>query len=178
MERNMTLKRTVMMMGAALLLGSAAAMAQVVPAEPINEGTTPGLVMAGSSSAADLPQPALKFINHYFKGLDISKVERQYAKGLYDVDFANGLEIEFNNQGKVMEIDAPDGMALAPSVVRALMSHKAYENLKRNGSVKFINSIDLTYNRGKLVKVETVAAAPQDIVMDFNGNIVLVEEDD
>lgn len=174
----MTLKRTMTMMGAALLLGSATAMAQVVPAEPINEGSTPGLVMAGSSSASQLPQPALKFINQYFKGLDISKVEREYAKGTYDVDFVNGLDIEFNNQGKVVEIDAPDGMALAPSVIRALVSHKAYENLKRNGSLKLVNSIDLTYNRGKLVKVETVAAMPQEIVMDFNGNIVLVEEDD
>lgn len=172
------MKRTFTLVAAALLLGSAASMAQVVPAEPINEGSTPGLVMAGSASAADLPQPALKFINHYFKGMDISQVKREYTKGAYDVDFANGLEIEFNNQGKVIEIDAPDGMALAPAVVRALVSHKAYENLKRNGSVKLINSIDLSYNRGKLVKVETVAAMPQDIVLDLNGNIVLVEVDD
>lgn len=169
------MRRMISLVAAAMLLGSGAAMAQVVPSEPIYEGGEPGIAVSGTASATDLPQPALKFICHYFPGLDISQVKKQYTNGAYDVDFANGLEIEFSSQGNVLEIEAPEGKVLSPAVIRSIMPHRAYDKLKRSGALSRINSIDLGYNNGKLVKIETVAVAPQDIVLDLNGNVVLVE---
>lgn len=163
---------------AATFIGASAMMAQVVPSKPIALGSNPGIVMSGSASASDLPQPALKFISNNFPGLNISKVEREFAKGTYDVKFVNGTEMEFNNQGKVLEIDAPDGTVISPAVLQKILPGKAFKNLKRQGAINLINSVDFTYSKGKLVKVETIAAQPQDIVLDMNGNIVLVEVDD
>lgn len=168
------------MMKSKALLGVAVAVLLAAPAIPAQmvPDSNPGIVMSGSSSVSDLPQPALKFLNKFYKNVNVSKVEREFAKGLYDVDLADGTDIEFNNDGRVTEIEAPDGKTLAPDLLRHLMSHKAFDNLKKNGRLNSVESIDFTYNGGKLIKVETAASQPQEMVFDIYGNIVLVEVDD
>lgn len=142
-------------------------------------GGEPGIVVSSSSSSiSDLPQPALKFLSHHYKGVNVSKVEREYLPNTFDVKLADGTEVEFNADGKVIEIDAPDGTALKPGLVRDLVGRKMYDNLKHNGQANSVESIDFTYQNGKLIKVETASVASQELIFDLNGNLVIVNVDD
>lgn len=142
-------------------------------------GGEPGIAISGSSSSiSDLPQPALKFLSHHYKGVNVTKVEREFLPNTFDVKLTDGTEIDFNSEGKVIEIDAPDGGALKPSLVRELVGRKMYDNLKSNGQARNVDSIDFTYQNGKLIKVETTAVASQELIFDLNGNLVIVNEDD
>lgn len=142
-------------------------------------GGNPGIVMSSeSTSISDLPQPALKFLSHHYKGVNVSKVKRDYIPNTFDVNMADGTEIEFNAQGKVIEIDAPDNTALKPALVRELVGRKMFDNLKKNGQANNVESIDFTYKNGKLIKVETSSIASQELIFDLNGNLVIINADD
>ena len=84
----------------ALAIPAANAQQQQMPRE---YGGNPGIVVSSeSSSISDLPQPALKFLSHYYKGVNVSKVKRDYIPNTFDVDLADGTEIEFDAQGKIL----------------------------------------------------------------------------
>ena len=167
------MKKIILSIAAVMTLGFGAASMQAAPQE-----MGPGIVMAGSSSVSDLPQPALKFLSRHFKGVNVSKVDREYAQRTFEVDLENGVEIEFSNSGKVLEIDAPEGYALNPQIVKGLVGRKMFGNLVKSGSANKVNSIDFTESKGKRVKVKTIASQPQKILFDLSGNILLIQPDD
>lgn len=159
-----------------LAIPAANAQQQQMPRE---YGGNPGIVVSSeSSSISDLPQPALKFLSHYYKGVNVSKVKRDYIPNTFDVDLADGTEIEFDAQGKILEIDAPDNAVLKAGLVRDLVGRKMYDKLKSNGQANNVESIDFTYQNGKLIKVETASLASQELIFDLNGNLVIIDVDD
>ena len=160
----------------ALAIPAANAQQQQMPRE---YGGNPGIAVSGeSSSISDLPQPALKFLSHYYKGVNVSKVKRDYIPNTFDVDLADGTEIEFDAQGKILEIDATDNAVLKACLVRDLVGRKMYDKLKSNGQANNVESIDFTYQNGKLIKVETASLASQELIFDLNGNLVIIDVDD
>lgn len=160
----------------ALAIPAANAQQQQMPRE---YGGNPGIVVSSeSSSISDLPQPAFKFLSHYYKGVNVSKVKRDYIPNTFDVDLADGTEIEFDAQGKILEIDAPDNAVLKAGLVRDLVGRKMYDKLKSNGQANNVESIDFTYQNGKLIKVETASLASQELIFDLNGNLVIIDVDD
>lgn len=160
----------------ALAIPAANAQQQQMPRE---YGGNPGIAVSGeSSSISDLPQPALKFLSHYYKGVNVTKVKRDYIPNTFDVDLADGTEIEFDAQGKILEIDAPDNAVLKSGLVRDLVGRKMYDKLKSNGQANNVESIDFTYQNGKLIKVETASLASQELIFDLNGNLVIIDVDD
>lgn len=160
----------------ALAIPAANAQQQQMPRE---YGGNPGIAVSSeSSSISDLPQPALKFLSHYYKGVNVNKVKRDYIPNTFDVDLADGTEIEFDAQGKILEIDAPDNAVLKAGLVRDLVGRKMYDKLKSNGQANNVESIDFTYQNGKLIKVETASLASQELIFDLNGNLVIIDVDD
>lgn len=142
-------------------------------------GGDPGIAVSSTStSISDLPQAALKFLSHYYKGVNVTKVKRDYVPNTFEVDLADGTEIEFNQDGKILEIDAPDNTVLKPGLVHDLVGRKMYDKLKSNGMANNVEAIDFTYQNGKLIKVETAAVASQELVFDLNGNLVIIDVDD
>ena len=120
-------------------------------AEPqINNGM-PGIVMAGSQNYNKIPEKARKFVDKHFKGTAVSKCEQYFAKGQYEVELANGVDIDFNRKGEVLEIDAPDNTSLAQSVVEDLLHHGAYNRLVKDGYVNNVESIE--FRKGRAVEV-------------------------
>ena len=127
-------------------------------AEPqINNGM-PGIVMAGSQNYNKIPEKARKFVDKHFKGTAVSKCEQYFAKGQYEVELANGVDIDFNRKGEVLEIDAPDNTSLAQSVVEDLLHHGAYNRLVKDGYVNNVESIE--FRKGRAVEVEIGIEGP------------------
>lgn len=114
----------------------------------------PGIAVAGSTDAASLPDAAKKFLDKHYKHVATSKVEKEYVDGSYEVDLANGVEIDFNSAGRITSIEAPDnGAALDENVVKDILPHKAFQELKKVGQNKNVEEID--FKDGKLYEVET-----------------------
>ena len=58
---------------------------------------------AASVPVALVPAPIATYLNTNFPGVAITKIDKE--RNGYDVDLANGLELKFNNQGALMEMD-------------------------------------------------------------------------
>ncbi len=58
---------------------------------------------AASVPAALVPAPIATYLNANFPGVAITKIDKE-SNG-YDVDLASGLELKFNSQGALMEMD-------------------------------------------------------------------------
>ena len=104
---------------------TAVAMSAAVPSLTFRaEAQTPGIVMAGSENYSGMPKGARRFIDKHFKGVGVKSCERYFAKGTYEVELANGVDIEFDSNGKVKEIDVPKGALLSIDIVKELLPGK------------------------------------------------------
>lgn len=142
-------------------------------ASQVNNGM-PGIVLAGSQNYSKIPAKARKFVDKHFKGVTVSKCEQYYAKGKYEVELANGVDIDFNNAGDVIEIDAPDNSYLAPSVVKELLHRSAYSHLEKQGLAGTVESIE--FRKGKAVEVEVGIEGPDTFIFDIDGNFIAIED--
>lgn len=72
------------------------------------------------------------------------KVEKDFTPVEYDVVLADGIEIEFDAKGTVMEIDAPDGGVLGADVLKGVVPDKAMKKLKEIGAENLITDVKRT----------------------------------
>lgn len=129
----------------ALALIALAVAAPAAPAQRIPTG--PGPAIAGSATSNQLPEQARKFLEKHYRNVAVTKIEREFAAGTYEVDLADGTDIEFDSTGKVKEIDSSDrGPALSKDVVKAVLPHKAYKRIEAAGQAANVDEID--YERG------------------------------
>lgn len=131
----------------------------------------PGIVISGSENYNSLPKDAQNFVKKHFKNLSVVKCEKYFAKGKYEIELSDGIDIEFDSKGKVMEIDAPDGKCLPAVVVKDLIHGKAYKRLEKDGFATMVESIDFD-RRGKAVEVEINMPEPDVYVFNIDGNFI------
>lgn len=154
----------------AILFGAATAVAQA----PINTGGNPGIVMAGSQNYSQLPEKARHFIEKHFKDVGVRSCEKYFAKGKYEVELANGIDIDFDSKGNVIEVDAPGNTMLSTEVVKELLPSKAYDRLVKDGFGSMVESVE--FNRGKVYEVELNVPSPDTYVFDINGVFLAIED--
>lgn len=160
-------------LAAATVVGLTATFFTTQAVAQVNNGM-PGIVMAGSQDYSQIPEKARKFVEKHFKGINVSKCERYYAKGKYEVELANGVDINFDTKGQVMDIDAPDNSFLAASVVKDVLHHNAYKRLEQQGVANKVESIE--FRKGKAVEVEVGIPDPDTFIFDINGNFLVMED--
>lgn len=136
--------------------------------------SAPGIVVAASQNAGNLPDKAKKFIDKHFKDVTIVKCEQYFAKGKYEVELANGVDIEFNTKGDVVEIDAPDNAYLAPSLAKELLHDSAFARLEKDGRIDRIESIE--FKKGRAVEVEVDMPGPDTYVFDIQGVFISIQD--
>ncbi|MDE6555775.1 MAG: PepSY-like domain-containing protein [Duncaniella sp.] len=136
--------------------------------------TTPGIVTEASQSDSQLPSSATRFIDKHFRGIDIDKCERYFAKDRFEVELNNGIDIEFDSNGTVTEIDAPSGATLAPALIKDLVPVKTFRHLAQNNMLSQVESI--SYRHGKFYEVELDAPAADVVIFDLKGNFVKFED--
>lgn len=141
---------------------------------PRLNGSNPGIVMAGSQNYESIPSKAKHFVEKHFKGVGITKCEQYFAKGKYEVELSNGVDIEFNTKGEVTEVDAPDNAFLPTSVVRDLLHRSAYSHLEKDGLEAKVESIE--FKKGKAVEVEVSIPDPDTFIFDIDGNFIAIQD--
>lgn len=164
-----------------LLSIAAIAVAALMPATILaqqprnNAGSNPGIALAGSQNYQQLPEGARKFINRHFKNVGITSIERYFAKGTYEVELANGIDIEFDNKGTIREIDAPDAMVLSSEVVKDVLPGKSFRRLNDAGLASSVESIEFN-RRGKAIEVELAINDPDTYIFDLGGNFLAIQD--
>lgn len=134
----------------------------------------PGLVVQGSQTVEKLPSKAKSFINKHFKDVAVTKCQEYFAKGKYEVELRNGVDLEFDRNGKITEIDAPGNTTLASSVVKDILPSNAWKRLEKQGLTSSVESIE--FKRGKVYEVELNIPSPDTYVFDINGTFLAIED--
>lgn len=134
----------------------------------------PGLVIQGSQTVEKLPSKAKAFINKHFKDVAVTKCQEYFAKGKYEVELRNGVDLEFDRNGKILEIDAPDNTTLAASVVKDILPSNAWKRLEKQGLTTSVESIE--FRRGKVYEVELNIPSPDTYIFDINGTFLAIED--
>lgn len=137
-------------------------------------GGGPGIAMAGSTDISKLPDKAKSFINKHFKDVAVRTCERYYAKGKYEVELVNGVDLDFNTKGEIIEIDAPGNTVLAQSIVKDILPHKAYSRLEQDGLADNVESIE--FKKGKVYEVDLQISGPDTYLFSPEGVFIAIED--
>lgn len=167
----MKLKNIIPAVASCAMFFTAAGMSAQVP--NLN-GSNPGIAIAGSQNINQIPEKAKVFIEKHFKNVGIKTCERYFAKGKYEVELTDGIDLEFDMEGNLVEIDAPDNTLLPVTVVKEVMPPKAYERLEKDGYSAMVESIEL--NNGKVYEVELNLAGPDTYIFDIDGVFIAIED--
>lgn len=157
-----------------MILSSIVAAAALGMAAPGAVAQNPGIVMAGSTDVASLPEAAKNFLDKHFKGVAVKECEKKFVNGGFDVELAGGIDVDFNSRGEVIEIDAPDRAVLPADVVKDVVPEKTFKHLQENGLASKVESIK--YKNGKVIEIETVVVDPDTFIFDLNGNFLMIDD--
>ncbi len=111
-----------------------------------------GPVVAGTVQQTSLPKDAQKYLDKHFKEIPVASIEHEFLNQSYDVKLTNGIEIEFDETGHIIEIEAPDGSVLSEKVVKSVLPHRAVDTLKSKKQMTGVESIERT-KRGYIVDI-------------------------
>lgn len=100
-----------------------------------------GPVVSGSVSYDEMPSKARKFLERHCDGHAVVKLEKEFESGDFDVRLADGIDIEFNSKGNIVEIEAPEGYCLAPTLLKAVVPGKLYQLLDHNGFSESVSAV-------------------------------------
>lgn len=163
----MRIKRIVSILaGTAILIGVSSFH---VDAQCNGDGN-PGIAAAGSADISRLPDAARSFMAKHFKDVRVRSCERYFAKGKYEVELMNGIDLEFNTKGEIIEIDAPGNTVLADAVVKDILPAKAYARLEKDGLTGMVESIELS--KGRIYEVEANIPDPDTYLFDIDGQFI------
>ena len=155
-----------------MIFGGFFSTAQTPQTPPID--TNPGIAISGSQNYNKLPNKAKHFITKHFKNFGVQKCEKYFAKEEYEVELTNGIDIEFNLNGDVTEIDAPNDSFLSVDVVKDILPHKSYTRLEKDGLNSKVEPIE--FKKGKVYEVEIDIQDPDTFIFDINGEFIAIED--
>lgn len=119
--------------------------------------------------ATSLPASASTFLNTFFKDVTIRKVEKQTPtatnKTAYSVELANGIEVDFDQEGNWKEVESDNDTAIptgfiSTTIVRYVDTNyktsqiSAIDKVTAGFEVELTNDIDLLFDpSGQFVKI-------------------------
>ena len=130
--------------GALLAVSGSVAMAQSAssgaPAVPPGY-TGIGPVVSGSVDYDNIPSKAKKFLAKNCDGAAVVKCEKVFTSGDYDLRLADGIEMEFDSKGNVVEVEAPSGYSISPTFLKEIVPGKLYRLLEHNGFSSCVETV-------------------------------------
>ncbi|UZJ63036.1 PepSY-like domain-containing protein [Sphingobacterium sp. KU25419] len=101
--------------------------------------------------ATSLPTSASTFLNTFFKDVTIRKVEKQTPtatnKTAYSVELANGIEVDFDQEGNWKEVESDNDTAIPTGFISSTIVSYVDTNHKQHKSVPSIKLLlDLKSN--------------------------------
>jgi len=117
----------------------------------------------------ELPAAAVSFLDTYFKGITIRKTEKQTPtatnKTAYSVELANGIEVDFDQEGNWKEVESDNDTAIPTGFISTTIVSYVDTNYKTaqisaiykvtaGFEVELTNDIDLLFDpSGQFVKI-------------------------
>ena len=92
-----------------------------------------GPVVSGGVDYEALPSKARKFLQKYCDGHAITRCEKEFTSGDFNLMLADGIEMVFDSKGNLIDIEAPESYSLAPGLLKAVVPGKLYNLLDHNG---------------------------------------------
>ena len=111
---------------------------------------------------ANLPVEAKSFI-------------KKFWSNSYEIELADGTDIDFDSKGKCTGIDAPDNAVLSQSIINDLLPKAAVKALTDNNLINAVEEIE--YNSSKGYKVEVRHHTIDDYRFDAAGKVLKVTHD-
>lgn len=115
-----------------------------------------------------LPEGAKTMIQEYYPNIQVNHIKidsKTFGGDDYDVILSNGVELDFDSEGRLQEIDCginavPDGLVLKPIreyVAKNFNGQKisSMEIKKSKYDIELMNGVDLEFDRtGKFLRVD------------------------
>ncbi|MCM1029052.1 MAG: PepSY-like domain-containing protein [Pseudoflavonifractor sp.] len=146
----------------------------VVPPQgalPLPTGVGPAV--SGSVTTGRLPKKATDFLAKQFSTTAIVAVDEDFDDQTFEVDLADGTDVEFDSRGEWTEVDAGRG-CLPAATVKALLPSRAYSELSRLG---YTSAIETVKRSARYYKVELRSPDIDDLRFDRDGKLVGIEFD-
>lgn len=114
----------------ALLAGAAGSFSASAQVPVINSGVGP--VVSTSYNVNKLPKSALKFLRAHYGDCTVLSCEDNIEDGRYEVELSNGTTVEFDYDGRVMELES-ETAAIPDDAIKGLLPDDAYNKLNELG---------------------------------------------
>ena len=122
----------------------------------------------------DLPTAAQTFLNKYFNGYTVLKVEKDIEDNitLYEVTLQDGFEVTFNDQGEWTQVEAPYGKTIPTGFIPEQVMATLNQRFPDYG----INEINSTGQGYKVELSDNQGGAAIDIFFDMSGEIIKIDQ--
>lgn len=117
---------------------------------------------------SDIPSTGQSIVNEHFSDLRVAHTEKE-TDGSYEIEFTNGIKIDFDANGNWKNVDAADGQPLTrtgfiPESIVLFLEQKYPQNA--------INGIERKTNGYEVELLKTT----REIVFDLEGNYVTTKD--
>lgn len=128
-----------------------------------------GPVVSGSVDYDNIPSKAKKFLAKNCDGAAVVKCEKVFSSGEYDLRLADGIEMEFDSKGNVIDVEAPEGYSLSPTFLKEIVPGKLYRLLEHNG---FSKSVEAVHKDKAGYRMEVADAVFHEVCYDSSGGVL------
>lgn len=131
-----------------------------------------GPVVSGSVDYSSIPSKARKFLQKHCDGHAVVKCEKQFTSGDFEIELADGIEMEFDGKGNLLEIEAPDNYSLSPVLLKAVVPGKLYHLLDHNGFKECVEAVHHDAKGG--YRLEVADPVFEQVCYDSTGVLTLI----
>ncbi|MBD5225008.1 MAG: hypothetical protein HDS68_03445 [Bacteroidales bacterium] len=130
-----------------------------------------GPVVSGSVDYSKIPSKARKFLQKHCDGHAVVKCEKEYTSGDFEIALADGIEMEFDAKGNIVDITAPDNYSLAPALLKAVVPGKLYNLLDHNG---FKSCVEAVHHDSAGYRLDVADPVFDQVCYDSTGVLTLI----
>lgn len=130
-----------------------------------------GPVVSGSVDYSKIPSKARKFLEKHCDGHAVVKCDKVYTSGDFEIALADGIEMEFDAKGNIVDITAPENYSLAPALLKAVVPGKLYHLLDHNG---FKSCVEGVHHDSAGYRLDVADPVFDQVCYDASGVLTLI----
>lgn len=138
---------------------------------PFNELQGPGIAVQGSESYNTVPDKAKNFIADNFRQEKIMNVEKEFESGDFEIILSNGVELDFDRNGDLEEIEGLNS-PLSYEIVKKLLPAAAYSMLSDEAVHHNVRKIEIDNGSYEVEFVKSVNSSYKAMKFDNVGNLL------
>jgi len=130
-----------------------------------------GPVVSGSVDYSSIPSKARKFLQKHCDGHAVVRCEKKFTSGDFTLSLADGIDMEFDSKGRLIEISAPANYSLSPTLLKAVVPGKLFNLLDHNG---FKSSVTAVHHDNAGYRINVSDPVFDQVCYDPSGVLTLI----